>query len=162
MRRTLAACVLAAIGVASAPVRGQDSPSAGNPGAAHQPAGPAPIAVDPNRAVTTPSGLVYEIVRHGSGPEARPGQHVVIHETTALADGTVHFSTRAKGRPLKFLLGGKQVIDGLDEGVTGMRAGERRKLVVPPKLSKRKEYPEGLSPDATLYYDVELVEIVRE
>ena len=112
--------------------------------------------------VTTPSGLVYEIVRPGSGPQAVPGQHVSIRESTALADGTIVFTNLEDGKPLKFLLGGNQVIAGVDEGVTGMRAGERRKLIVPPKLSKRSTYPEGLSPDATLYYDIELVEIVKD
>ena len=112
--------------------------------------------------VTTSSGLVYQIVKRGEGPAAKPGQYVLIHETTALADGTVIYSTRTKGKPLKFLLGGKQAIDGVDEGVTGMQVGERRKLIVPPKLSKRTTYQDGLSPDATLYYEIELVEIRQQ
>jgi FKBP-type peptidyl-prolyl cis-trans isomerase len=112
--------------------------------------------------VTTASGLVYQIVRHGTGPAAKPGQHVVIHETVALADGRVVFSTRTKDRPVKFLLGGKQVIDGVDEGVTGMKVGERRKLVVPPSLSRRSIPSAGVSAEATLHYDIELVEIVQE
>jgi FKBP-type peptidyl-prolyl cis-trans isomerase len=107
-------------------------------------------------AVTTPSGLVYTVVREGSGPAARPGQHVTIHETTTFADGREFFSTRG-GRPLRFLLGGKQVIDGVDEGVTGMRVGELRRMIVPPALSRRSEYPEGLSAEDTLRYEVELV-----
>jgi len=57
------------------------------------------------------------------------------------------------------LLGGQQVIDDVDEGVTGMRIGERRKLIVPPALSRRSTYPDGLSPEDTLYYDVELIGI---
>jgi len=111
------------------------------------------------KPVTTPSGLVYTVVKEGSGPAAQPGQHVLIHETTTFADGRVHFSTRTSGKPLRFLLGGKQVIDGVDEGVTGMRVGERRTMIVPPKLSKRSAYPEGLSPEDTLHYDVELMGI---
>jgi FKBP-type peptidyl-prolyl cis-trans isomerase len=112
--------------------------------------------------VTTSSGLVYQIVKRGAGPAAKSGQHVLIHETTALADGTVIYSTRTKDKPLKFLLGGKQAIDGVDEGVTGMQVGERRRLIVPPKLSKRITYQDGLSPDATLYYEIELVEIRQQ
>jgi FKBP-type peptidyl-prolyl cis-trans isomerase len=42
-----------------------------------------------------------------------------------------------------------------------MKVGERRKLVVPPSLSKRSSYPANTPPDATLYYDIELVEIVE-
>ena len=52
---------------------------------------------------------------------------------------------RAK-QPLRFLLGGEQVINGLDEGVTGMRVGERRMMIVAPALSRRSTYPEGFRP----------------
>lgn len=107
---------------------------------------------------TTPTGLTYTVVEQGAGPAARPGQHVLIHETTTFADGRVHFTTEG-GKPLRFLLGGNQVIAGVDEGVTGMRVGERRRLVVPPALSRRSAYPEGLSPEAILYYDITLVAI---
>jgi hypothetical protein len=80
-------------------------------------------------------------------------------ETTYLPDGRIQFSTRAQGRPLRFLLGGRQVIDGVDEAVTGMRVGEQRRLVVAPHLSRRSSYPAGLSPNDTLHYELELVAI---
>jgi FKBP-type peptidyl-prolyl cis-trans isomerase len=112
--------------------------------------------------VTTKTGLQYQIVVAGSGPAAQSGQSVLIHETTTLSDGTVIYSTRNANNPLKFLLGGNQVIAGVDEGVIGMRVGERRKLVVPPALSKRSVYPANTPPDATLYYDIELVEILQK
>ncbi len=111
------------------------------------------------KSVTTPSGLVYTVVQEGTGPVAVAGQHVVIHETTTFTDGTVLFSSHTSGQPVRFLLGSKMVIKGVDEGVTGMKAGERRTMIVPPKLSQRSYYPEGLSPDDTLFYEVELVEI---
>jgi FKBP-type peptidyl-prolyl cis-trans isomerase len=116
----------------------------------------------PPKTVTTKTGLQYEVVVPGSGPAVQPGQSVRIHETTTLADGTEIFSTRTKNSPLKFVVGGNQVIAGVDEGVTGMKVGERRKLVVPPALSKRSEYPANIPPDATLYYDIELVEILAQ
>jgi Stress responsive A/B Barrel Domain/FKBP-type peptidyl-prolyl cis-trans isomerase len=109
-------------------------------------------------ATTTPSGLVIAQVTPGAGAAARPGQYVTIHETTSFADGRVHFTTDGRA-PIRFLLGGKQVIDGLDEGVTGMLVGERRRLVVPPALSRRSNYPAGLSPGDVLHYDVTLVAI---
>ena len=109
--------------------------------------------------VVTASGLQYEVLRAGTGPMARAGQQVLIHETTYLPDGRIHFSTRAQGRPLRFLLGGRQVIDGVDEAVTGMRVGEQRRLVVAPHLSRRSSYPAGLSPNDTLHYELELVAI---
>jgi FKBP-type peptidyl-prolyl cis-trans isomerase len=118
--------------------------------------------VSPSRTVTTNTRLRYRIVVAGNGPAALPGQSVRIHETTTLADGTLIYSTRSRNNPLTFLLGGNQVIAGVDEGVTGMRVGERRKLIIPPSLSKRSDYPKNIPPDATLYYDIELVEILAK
>jgi FKBP-type peptidyl-prolyl cis-trans isomerase len=117
-------------------------------------------AAQPGKTITTTSGLQYQIVAKGRGQAAKPGSQVRIHETTTLKDGTLIYSTRSKGNPLKFLLGGNQVIAGVDEGVRGMRVGERRKLIVPPSLSKRSTYPANTPPDATLYYDIELLEII--
>lgn len=111
-----------------------------------------------SRLVSTPSGLSYRVVTRGKGPSAKPGDYVTIHETTSFTDGRVHFSTRDRA-PIRFLLGGRQVIDGLDEGVTCMKAGERRMLVVPPHLSRRSSYPPDLDPAAVLHYDVTVVTI---
>ena len=101
------------------------------------------------------------MVAAGHGEPAQPGSSVRIHETTTLKDGTLIYSTRTNGKPLKFLIGGNQVIAGVEEGVRGMRVGERRKRIVPPSRSKRS-YPANTPPDATLYYDIELVEIIAE
>lgn len=114
----------------------------------------------PEKTATTGSGLQYQVLAEGKGPQAEPGSQVRIHETTTLKDGTLIFSTRTKNTPVKFLLGGNQVIAGVDEGVTGMRIGERRRLIVPPSLSKRTSYPPNTPPDATLYIEIELVEIL--
>jgi FKBP-type peptidyl-prolyl cis-trans isomerase len=119
----------------------------------------AAACTSPPQTVHTSSGLVYTVTQPGTGPTAQPGQHVLIHETTRLPNGQIHFSTRSNDRPLRFLLGGNQVIAGVDEGVTGMRVGERRQLIVPAALSRRSSYPKALSPDDTLHYDIELVAI---
>lgn len=117
-------------------------------------------AAQVGKRITTTSGLQYEVVKEGRGEPAMAGATVRIHETTTLQDGTVLYSTRSNGNPLKFLLGGNQVIAGVDEGVRGMRVGERRTLIVPPSLSKRSSYPSNTPPEAILYYDIELVEIL--
>lgn len=114
--------------------------------------------VAPSRVVTAPSGLQYRVLKSGSGAPALSGQQVSIHETTALPNGTLIYTSR-NGNPIKFRLGAKQVITGVDEGVTGMRVGERRLLVVPPTLSRRTGYPANTPPDSTLHIDVELVQI---
>ncbi len=117
------------------------------------------------QTITTASGLVYEVIEAGSGPIAKAaGDMALIHETTKLADGTIITDTWAMNHPIRFLLGGKQVIDGVDEAVTGMRVGERRKLIVPPSLSKRSSYPENglFGPQDTLYYDVILLQVTAQ
>ena len=113
--------------------------------------------------VTTPSGLIYEVIETGTGPVAKAGDMALIHETTRLADGTVITDTWSMNHPIRFLLGGNQVIDGMDEAVTGMRVGERRKLIVPPSLSKRSSYPENglFGPEDTLYYNVILLQVTE-
>jgi FKBP-type peptidyl-prolyl cis-trans isomerase len=113
------------------------------------------------QAVTTRTGLTYRVLAPGHGVPALSGQSVRIHETTTLVDGTLIFTTRAKNTPVAFRLGANQVIAGVDEGVTGMRVGERRKLIIPPSLSKRSEYPPNTPPDATLLIEVELVEVIK-
>ena len=68
------------------------------------------------------SGLIYEIVAKGNGASAQTGQTVLIHETLTLPDGRVIFTSRKNNQPVKFVLGADQVIQGVDEGVTGMRS----------------------------------------
>ena len=118
-------------------------------------------SVDVAGPITTKSGLVYEILVKGTGPAAKPGQTVRIHETLSLADGKVLFTSRKNNRPVTFVLGGNQVIAGVDEGVTGMRVGERRKLLVPPSLDGRQFDPAFIPPEAVRHYDIELMEIVK-
>lgn len=114
---------------------------------------------DEPRNVVTPTGLIYTILERGSGPAAQKGDHVHIHEIVSIQGGPVYLDTRDGGEPVRFLLGGQQAIEGVDEGVTGMKVGERRRLIIPPKLSKRSAYPKGLPPDATLVYEVVLIAI---
>lgn len=123
---------------------------------------PAASAGEPTEvgeSTTTKSGLKYETLKAGRGAGAKRDQAVTIHEAVTLEDGTKVFNTRDSDRPVTFTLGGDMVIAGLEEGVEGMRVGERRKLTIPPELSRRKDYPEGLSPEATLIIEVELIEV---
>jgi hypothetical protein len=92
---------------------------------------------------------------------ATRGQRVTIHETLTLLDGKVVFSSRTPAnRPVTFELGANQVIAGVDEGVTGMRVGERRKLLVPPALDGRTFDASLIPPQAIRQYDIELLAIL--
>ncbi len=111
--------------------------------------------------IATNSGLRYEIIKPGTGPIAKEGDEVLIEESTTYLGGTLIFSTDRTGGPLKVKIGGNQVIDGLDEGLRGMKQAEVRRLIVPPSLSKRSQYPSNVHPDSTLLYVVELVKILK-
>jgi hypothetical protein len=105
---------------------------------------------------TTKTALAYETVVQGTGAVAKRGDTVRIHETLSLPDGRVIFNSREKRQTVTFVLGANQVIPGVDEGVTGMRVGERRKLLLPPALDGRTFDPSFIQPDAIRHYDIEL------
>jgi FKBP-type peptidyl-prolyl cis-trans isomerase FkpA len=107
---------------------------------------------------TTPSGLTYEELAIGEGAEAAAGQQVTVHYTGWLTDGTKFDSSKDRGDPFAFKLGGGQVIKGWDEGVAGMKVGGRRKLTIPPELGYGARGAGGvIPPNATLTFEVELL-----
>jgi hypothetical protein len=105
-------------------------------------------------------GLVVEDTVVGAGDSARPGDHVTVHYTGTLTDGTEFDSSRKRHQPLDFVLGRGQVIKGWDDGVVGMKAGGKRKLTIPPSLGYGvRGQPPVIPPNATLAFDVELLSI---
>jgi FKBP-type peptidyl-prolyl cis-trans isomerase len=118
------------------------------------------FAVDSASLTKTASGLQYQDVALGEGAEAREGQVAVVHYTGWLTDGTKFDSSRDRGQPFSFPVGGGQVIAGWDEGVAGMKVGGRRKLVIPANLGYGEMgAPPVIPPGATLVFDVELLEV---
>jgi FKBP-type peptidyl-prolyl cis-trans isomerase len=107
-----------------------------------------------------PAGLVKEDVKVGTGPAAKTGDHVVVHYTGKLTDGTKFDSSLDRNEPFDFALGAGQVIKGWDQGVVGMQKGGKRKLTIPSELGYGKQgSPPKIPPDATLVFDIELLEI---
>ena len=108
----------------------------------------------------TASGLQYKILKKGNGPPAQAGHEVLIYETTSYLDGTILYSNENTDKPVKVLIGGNQATKGVDKGLRGMQAGEIRKLILPPHLSKRTSYPDRISPDSTIVVKLELYKIL--
>jgi FKBP-type peptidyl-prolyl cis-trans isomerase FkpA len=109
--------------------------------------------------ITTASGLIIEDQSEGSGAEAQPGQHVTVHYTGWLTNGSKFDSSRDRDEPFSFPLGGRRVIAGWDEGVAGMKIGGKRKLTIPPQLGYGERGAGGvIPPNATLVFEVELLE----
>jgi FKBP-type peptidyl-prolyl cis-trans isomerase FkpA len=107
---------------------------------------------------TTASGLVYEDLEVGTGPEAKAGMHVQVHYTGWLTDGRKFDSSKDRNDPFAFALGARHVIAGWDEGVQGMKIGGSRKLTIPPELGYGARGAGGvIPPNATLVFEVELL-----
>lgn len=116
--------------------------------------------------VTTPSGLKYLIFKEGSSDTvAKAGRPVTVHYTGWLFDekqpehkGKKFDSSLDRGQPFQFVLGAGMVIRGWDEGVAGMKVGEKRRLVIPANLAYGNQAVGGIIPaNATLVFDVELL-----
>jgi FKBP-type peptidyl-prolyl cis-trans isomerase FkpA len=122
--------------------------------------GPAGAADQPGagRLVITDSGLEYMDLAVGKGREAGPGDTATVEYTGWLENGTKFDSSRDHGKPFSFRIGAGQVIKGWDEGVTGMKVGGKRKLMVPPHLGYGARGAGGLiPPNAKLTFEVELL-----
>jgi FKBP-type peptidyl-prolyl cis-trans isomerase len=105
-----------------------------------------------------PGGLQYIDVVVGSGAEARAGQNVSVHYTGWLTTGQKFDTSRDRGQPFAFPLGGGRVIQGWDQGVAGMRVGGQRRLIIPPNMGYGAGGAGGvIPPNATLIFDVELL-----
>ncbi|QCH14385.1 FKBP-type peptidyl-prolyl cis-trans isomerase [Synechococcus sp. CB0101] len=95
----------------------------------------------------------------GSGSGAKPGQTVVVHYRGTFENGQEFDSSYGRD-PFSFPLGLGRVIKGLDEGVVGMKVGEKRTLVVPPALAHgERGVGDKIPPNTTLIFDIELLKI---
>ncbi len=97
----------------------------------------------------------------GKGTEAKAGDTVRVHYVGTLADGTEFDASRKHDdKGFSFTLGRGDVIKGWDQGVAGMKVGGKRRLTIPPELGYGARGAGGvIPPNATLKFDVELLEV---
>ncbi len=115
----------------------------------------AALNVSLSDSIKLPSGLYVRNTVVGTGAEAKVGRGVTMRYTGWLADGTEFDSNQAEG--IQFVLGSGQVIAGWDEGITGMRVGGTRQLIIPPKLAYGTEGQGPIPANAVLVFTVTMV-----
>jgi FKBP-type peptidyl-prolyl cis-trans isomerase FkpA len=125
---------------------------------------PAPAAEGPGKMTELANGLKYTDTTVGTGDEATRGHKVTVHYTGWLYNndqkGKKFDSSLDRGQPFSFKLGAQQVIQGWDEGVSGMKVGGKRTLIIPPQLGYGARGAGGVIPaNATLMFDVELLKV---
>ncbi len=118
----------------------------------------APTKVSAKQYKSLPGGEKYAVLKPGKGAEAKSGQQVTVHYTGWLqSNGKKFDSSVDRGQPFTFGLGAHQVIPGWDQGVKGMKIGEKRQLVIPPSLGYGASGSGPIPGNATLIFDVELL-----
>lgn len=94
----------------------------------------------------------------GDGLEIVNHSKIQVHYLGKLEDGTKFDSSYDRGEPLSFQIGMKQVIEGWERGLIGMKVGGKRTLVIPSKLGYgQRGAGDLIPPNANLVFDVEIV-----
>jgi peptidylprolyl isomerase len=108
-----------------------------------------------------PNDLEIVDLTVGDGPEARPGQTVLVHYVgVAFSNGKEFDSSWNRNEPFDFRLGAGEVIAGWDRGVAGMRVGGRRQLTIPSHLAYGERGAGGvIKPGEHLVFVVDLLQV---
>jgi peptidylprolyl isomerase len=127
---------------------------------------PEPAAAGPqseSNIFTHASGLKIADVTVGTGAFPKAGQTCVMHYTGWLYQngkkGAKFDSSVDRGNPFEFRLGKGEVIKGWDEGVSTMKVGGRRTLIIPPDLGYGPMGAGSIPPHSTLIFEVELLAV---
>jgi FKBP-type peptidyl-prolyl cis-trans isomerase len=120
---------------------------------------PQPYNVAGKDTVALESGLKFIVVREGYGTYPQEGQIVEVDYTGYLMNGNIFDSSVERGLPFRFILGRGQVIQGWDEGIALMKKGARFRFIVPSDLAYGERAIGPVPSNATLIFDVELLDI---
>ena len=104
--------------------------------------------------------LKIETVTEGNGAIASTGKRVSVHYKGMLSNGDVFDASGPHDKPFSFEIGAGQVISGWEQGVSGMKVGEVRKLTIPPELGYgARGAGDAIPPNVTLMFEVELLDV---
>lgn len=110
--------------------------------------------------VTSKTGLRYIITQSGEGEVPEDGDNLMLHLKFKLADGQVIDDTRENKEPMAIPVGAEMRLKGLAEGISGMKKGEHRTVIVPHKLGFGEAGAGGkIPPFATLIFELELTDV---
>jgi FKBP-type peptidyl-prolyl cis-trans isomerase len=113
--------------------------------------------------ITHSSGLQYQDLRAGEGVQVQAGDTIAVHYVGRLEDGTQFDSSIDRGEPFSLVIGTGSVIQGWDIGVPGMKVGGIRRLIIPPDLGYGTAgVPGAIPPNATLIFEVQVLEIAQK
>jgi len=120
-------------------------------------------AVNKNMSPQNVTSLQITVLKEGNGREAKAGDIVSVNYTGMLSNGT-KFDSNVDPQfkhvsPFEFALGAQQVIAGWDQGIIGMKVGEKRRLVIPAELAYGSNAIGQIPANSTLIFEVELIEI---
>lgn len=115
------------------------------------------IGVDLTQSTRMSNGLWMRDIRVGTGPLVAEGQLLQVRFTGWIPDGTKFDETTIGGPPFAFTLGAGQVIKGWDQGVTGMRIGGLRQLIIPPSLAFGSNSVGLIPPNSIVVFNIDLI-----
>ncbi len=127
---------------------------------------PAKVETDKKKPkVTVPKGvsttkLSFRELEEGTGAEAKSGDALTVHYVGVGFKSKQEFESTWEDKPYAFVLGGGEVLPGLEQGLEGMKAGGRREIIVPPQLGYGAEGVEpAIGSNEALVYVVDLLAV---
>jgi len=118
-----------------------------------------------DRTIKLPGGLVIHELAEGNGEIAKKGSVASVRYTGRLKTTNKVFDSNVGPHltPLKLVVGRKEVIDGFDEGLEGMKVGGKRKFIIPPHKAYGSKFPDkAIPPNSALIFDIELIKVLNK
>ncbi len=114
-------------------------------------------------AKKTNTGIRYIVLKEGTGPVGQAGDRVLVLYVGRLLNGTVFDQATEKDKAFKLRIGRGEVIRGWDQILQQMKVGEKRLVIVPPELAYgTRGQPPKIGRNATLVFEMELIELTKE